>query len=115
MQKKIFGESNFKSNFLGFDSENFKFAYINNFLENVKNGFELILWLKKGGWSYTRGGLIRGILRYLCVFQVLPEWLCIHSLPICISPKNPRTTPRHTSKAALALCSQFLEMNNARM
>ena len=53
MQKKIFGESNFKSNFLGFDSENFKFAYINNFLENVKNGFELILWLKKGGWSCT--------------------------------------------------------------
>ncbi len=30
-----------------------------------KNGFELILWLKKGGWSYTRRGLIRGILRYM--------------------------------------------------
>ncbi len=37
------------------------------FLENVKNGFELILWLKKGGWSYTRRGLVRGILRYVYI------------------------------------------------
>ncbi len=39
---------------------------MNYFLQNVKNGFVLILWLKKGG-SFTRRGLIRGILRYLLV------------------------------------------------
>ncbi len=38
---------------------------MNNFPENVKNGFVLILQLKKGGWSYMRRGLIRGILRYV--------------------------------------------------
>ncbi len=27
---------------------------MNSFLENVENGFVLILQLKKGGWSYTR-------------------------------------------------------------
>ncbi len=57
--KKIFGESNFKSNFLGFDSEKFQICMF-FFLENVKNGFELILWQKKCGGG---GGLIRkGVL-----------------------------------------------------
>ncbi len=35
--------------------KNFKFAYVNYFLENVKNGFELILWLKKGGGLTCEG------------------------------------------------------------
>ena len=62
IKKKIFRESNFQSNFLGFDSEKLVFVWI-IFLENIENGFVLILPLKKGGWSYTRRGLIRGILR----------------------------------------------------
>ncbi len=40
--------------------KNFKFAYMNNFLENVKNGFELILWLKKGGGLICKGVLYAG-------------------------------------------------------
>ncbi len=40
--------------------KNIKFAYVNNFFENVKNNFELILWLKKGGGLMHEGVLYAG-------------------------------------------------------
>ncbi len=64
--RKIFRERSFQRGiFQVLISKNLKFACVSKFLKNVKNGFVLILWLKKGGWSYTRRGLIRGILRYI--------------------------------------------------
>ncbi len=62
IKKKIILE---KVIYLGFSSEKLNFAYVNNFLENVKNGFLLILYLKKkGGASRVLRGLISGILWY---------------------------------------------------
>ncbi len=40
--------------------KNLKFICMNNYLEYVKNGFVLILWLKKGGGLICEGVLYAG-------------------------------------------------------
>ncbi len=56
-----------KQNFLDFNSEKPKICVHEQIFWKCKKktSFVLILWLKNGGWSYTRRGLIRGILRYI--------------------------------------------------